>query len=229
MADPRSDIPQDPGRPAPRMQAPPFAVLLGPDYAGKSSALSRLERLAPHWRYLSVDDDRLAPEHGLLSRLRRSVVKDIAPNPDAWSPDFLTTVLQSAAVHLRDELLRGDPRVPVVIDSYYYKLLAKCRLAGAPDNALLDWWRGFPRPDRVVYLDVPPEITWRRSRRGAALNLLEHYGPRPEWDGFRRYQHDLAKTLRDEIQDLPVTVIDAVEHPERTAEAIRKALTHDLG
>ncbi|MGW1836515.1 hypothetical protein [Streptomyces sp. BBFR2] len=175
-----------------------------------------------------MDDDRLAPEHALIGRLRRNVVKDVAPHRGDWSPDFFATLVQTAVVHLRDELLRGDAGTPVVVDSYYYKLLAKCHLAGAGESPLLTWWRTFPRPSRVIYLDVPPETTWQRCGQGADLNILEHYGPRPGWDGFRRYQTDLAKVMRDEIQDLPVTVIEEMGRPEPTAEAIREVLTHEF-
>lgn len=175
-----------------------------------------------------MDDTRLAPEHALIGRLRRNVVKDVAPHQSAWSPEFFTTLVQTAVVHLRDQLLRIDAGTPVVVDSYYYKLLAKCRLAGAGESPLLDWWRTFPRPSRVIYLDVSPETTWQRSRQGADLNLLEHYGPQPDWDGFRRYQTDLAKVMRDEIQDLPVTVIEEMGRPEPTAAAIREVLTHEF-
>jgi thymidylate kinase len=176
-----------------------------------------------------VDDTRLAPEHALIGRLRRNVVKDVAPHRSAWSPEFLATLVQTAVVHLRDQLLRTDAGTPVVVDSYYYKLLAKCRLAGAGKSPLLAWWRTFPRPSRVIYLDVSPETAWQRSRQGADLNLLEHYGHRPDRDGFGRYQTDLAKVLRDEIQDLPVTVIEETDRPETTAAAIREVLTHEFG
>ena len=70
---------------------------------------------------------------------------------------------------------------------------------------------------------------WRRSRQGADLTPLEHYGPRPEWDGFRRSQEDWAKVMREEIHGLPVTVIEEQDHPARTAAAIREVLIHELG
>ncbi|BFV55541.1 hypothetical protein KCMC57_up06450 [Kitasatospora sp. CMC57] len=205
-----------------------FCVLVGPDYAGKSSALSRLRRSDLPWRILSVDDDQLAPEHALLARLRRDVVREVAGRAGAWSPDFLATMLQTAAVHLRDRLAE-QPATPTVVDSYYYKLLAKARLAGADGSALLGWWRTFPQPRRVLYLDVAPEVAWQRSGAGAALNRLEHYGELPNWDGFRRYQNDLAKTMHDEISHLPVTVVQQQDDPDLTAESIRKVLEDELG
>ncbi|KQV09892.1 MULTISPECIES: hypothetical protein [unclassified Kitasatospora] len=208
--------------------SPAFCVLVGPDYAGKSSALSRLRRSDRPWRTLSVDDDQLAPEHALLARLRRDVVREVAGQAGAWSPDFLVTMLQTAVVHLRDRLDEA-PATPTLVDSYYYKLLAKARLAGADGSALLGWWRSFPQPRRVLYLDVRPEVAWRRSSDGAALNCLEYYGDRPSWDSFRRYQSDLAKTMHDEISHLPVTVIEQQDDPDRTAESIRKVLADELG
>ncbi|MFG3053165.1 hypothetical protein ACGFZP_19745 [Kitasatospora sp. NPDC048239] len=207
---------------------PAFCVLLGPDYAGKSSAMSLLQGAESPWRTVSVDDDYLAPEHALLTQLRRNVVQEVAGRAGAWSPDFLATMLQTAVVHLRDQL-GDDPATPAVVDSYYYKFLAKCRLAGAHDSVLLSWWRSFPQPRRVVYLDVAPDSAWRRSGEGADLNCLEYYGDHPTWDGFSRYQTDLAKTMHDEIAHLPVTVIEAQERPEQTAAAIRKVLANEFG
>ncbi|MBL1103501.1 hypothetical protein JK361_02595 [Streptomyces sp. 5-8] len=207
----------------------PFCVLLGPDYAGKSSALDRLGRAVPGWRMLSLDDAHLGPEHAaLIGRLRRHAVQDVAARPGTWSPEFFASLLQTAVVHLRDQLDEGDPNTPMVVDSYYYKLLAKCRLAGAPDGPPLDWWRTFPQPRRIVYLDVRPETAWRRCGFGAELNVLEHYGPQPDWDGFRRYQSDLAKILHGEIQHLPVTVIPERDRPEQTVAEIREVLTREF-
>ncbi|WP_229848744.1 dTMP kinase [Streptomyces melanogenes] len=215
------------------LQAPAFCVLLGPDLAGKSSAMAALRQdPGPDvHRLVSADDAFLAPEHALIGRLRREVVRDVAAREEQWSPEFFAAMLQTAVLHLRDRLLDdgGGASAPAVVDSYYYKLLAKCRLAGVPENPMFAWWRSFPRPRRVIYLDVSPETAWRRSREGARLNRLEHYGEAPGLDGFLRYQADLDKVMREEIRDLPVTVIEEHTDPERTVAAIRKVLAHELG
>lgn len=207
---------------------PQFFVLLGPDYAGKSSVLAELRRMATPWRLVSLDDTFLAPEHALIGRLRRDVVKDVAPHETRWSLDFLAAMVNTAVVHLRDQLMNGDPLTPAVVDSYYYKFLAKCRLAGVPDEPLLTWWRSFPRPGRVIYLDVTPESAWRRSHDGAEVNCLEHYGPQPEPYGFKRYQTDLDRLVREEIRDLPVTVLAEQTDAARTAATVRELITHEL-
>lgn len=216
------------------LQAPAFCVLLGPDLAGKSSAMAAL-RQDPgprRHRLVSADDAFLDPEHALIGRLRREAVREVAAHEDQWSPEFFAAMLQTAVLHLRDRLLDdggAGAAAPAVVDSYYYKLLAKCRLAGVPENPMFTWWRSFPRPRHVIYLDVSPDTAWRRSGEGARLNRLEHYGEVPDRDGFQRYQTDLGKVMREEIRDLPMTVIEEHTDPERTVAAIRKVLAHELG
>ncbi|GGT00139.1 MULTISPECIES: hypothetical protein [Streptomyces] len=202
-----------------------FYVLLGPDGAGKSSVMAKLSAALPGWRTLSTDDELVAGRHGLITRLRRSVVEDVLPELGrAYSVDFLAHLLGTAVVHLRDQLERQDPRTPVLMDSYYYKILAKCRLAGLTTHPLYGWWRSFPQPRAVIYLDVSPETAWRRSGRGTRLNPLEHFGPRPEWFGFESYQKNLRKLMLEETGRLPVTVIEESTGTDTTVAAVRKAL-----
>jgi len=202
-----------------------FHVLLGPDGAGKSSVMERLTRTLPEWRLLSTDSAFVAPEHALISRLRRDLHDHLLPGlGTAYSADFLAGVLQTAVIHLRDQVQDSDPRVPLLVDSYYYKILAKCRMAGVQDSRLYSWWRSFPQPSRVVFLDVPPETAWRRRGDGTQLNVLEHDGEDGDWAGFERYQRNLRKTLLEETRDLPVTMLPQHPDADRAAEAVREVL-----
>lgn len=202
---------------------PPFCVLLGPDYAGKSTAMARLAETPAPWRIVSVDDAFLGPDHGLIGRLRRALVTETLPAlGTAYSPDFATALLQTAVVHLRDQV--AARREPVLVDSYYYKILAKCRLLGAEENPLFAWWRSFPQPALVVYLDVPPETAWRRAGDGRDLNALEHYGPEPHHDSFAAYQADLRKLMLEEVRHRPVRVVDGTAGVDATVRTIREVL-----
>lgn len=49
-----------------------------------------------------------------------------------------------AVLHLRDQVSARNTETPALVDSYYHKVLAKCRLAGLEDNPMLGWWRSFP-------------------------------------------------------------------------------------
>ncbi|MGW6910658.1 hypothetical protein [Streptomyces sp. NPDC054940] len=207
------------------MSERPFHVLLGPDGAGKSSVMGHLARQLPEWRMVSTDSAFVAPEHALIPRLRRDLMDRLLPGlGTAYSVDFLASVLQTAVVHLRDQVRDSDPGVPMLVDSYYYKILAKCRLAGVQDSRMYSWWRAFPRPSRVVFLDVPPETAWRRRGAGAELNALEHDGADGDWAGFERYQKNLRKLLLEEIRDLPVTMLPEHTGVDRAARAVREVL-----
>jgi thymidylate kinase len=110
------------------------------------------------------------------------------------------------------------------MDSYYYKILAKCRLAGLDEHPLYAWWRSFPQPRSLVYLDVTPETAWHRAEQGARLNPLEHAGPRPTWFGFESYQKNLGKLLTEEVGRLPVTVVGECATADTAAAAVREAI-----
>ncbi|MEV7293562.1 hypothetical protein ACIQ9K_26110 [Streptomyces microflavus] len=206
-------------------ECPPFHVLLGPDGAGKSSVMVEIATRLPGWRTLSTDHALLGPGHELVGTLRRHVVQDVLPHLGThYSTDFLASVLQTAVVHLKDELARHEAGVPLLIDSYYYKILAKCRLAGIRHNPMYDWWRSFPRPRSVVYVDVTPASAWRRSDDGARLNPLEYFGDHPAWLGFESYQTSLRKLMLEEVRDVPVTIIEEQPSAARAAEAVVKVL-----
>src|ERR1700738_4179512 len=55
------------------VDAPEFAVLLGSDFSGKSSALSELRVHSPTWRVVSTDRQFLDSRHGQIAVLRRTV------------------------------------------------------------------------------------------------------------------------------------------------------------
>ncbi|MFJ6676176.1 hypothetical protein ACIQMJ_34175 [Actinosynnema sp. NPDC091369] len=208
---------------------PDFVVLLGPDYAGKSSAMSELAVSGWPWRLVSVDDALLPPAYPVIAGLRRHLLRDVLSAPaGTYSPDFTASLLQTAAVHLRDRLVEpGDDR-PVLVDSYYYKLLAKCRLTGSPEHPLFAWWRSFPQPRGVVYLDVDPATAWSRSGAGAATNRLEHYGERVDEASFRAFQTDLRVAMLTEVRHLDLVEIQQQGSPADTADTVRKVLSDEF-
>ncbi len=201
---------------------PPFTVLLGPDHAGKSSALNEL---AASCEVVSVDDEFLSAEHGVVRGLKRTLVKEVLPLlDDVYTMDFALSVLQTAVVHLRDRLARCAGDRTVLVDSYYYKILAKCRLLTDEANPVFDWWRSFPRPERIVYLDVDPATAWRRCGRGAKANRLEHYGAEPAFPGFAAFQRDLGEVMLEEARDVPLTVVPEQHGVALTVASIREAM-----
>ena len=203
---------------------PDFYVLLGPDYAGKSTMLTALAGAG--WQCVSYDDNFVPADCPLILELRNTfVTRALRHVGTSYSPDFVLTLLQTSVVYLRDQILRADPDRPVIVDSYYYKILAKCLLKGLVNEQIFGWWRQFPQPRRVIYLDVSPENAWRRSGEGTRLNLFEHYGDNPNWAGFRRFQSDLAERMTAEVAGIPLTVVDDAE--DQLGRAVRAIARSD--
>jgi thymidylate kinase len=200
-------------------------VLLGPDYAGKSTIMAQLAGHADlDWRYASYDDRFLGEHDHLVRRLRDDVSDHLAELIGHCSTDFALTLVQSAVVFLRDSAVRLRADGPVLVDSYYYKFLAKCRLAGLVNEAFFDAWRAFPRPDRVLYLDVPPAVAWRRSGHGVRVNTWETGPGNAARDRFERFQSQLRAQLLAETAGVPTTVLDGDTDRDAAAVAVEKLL-----
>lgn len=201
-------IPHDPAA-----GGPGFWTLLGPDFAGKSTVLDRLHD--DHgWRVVSYDD-RYLENDPLIGRLRRHWVDDAFVRAgQRYSPELVLSVLHTIVLHLRDRLAEGAGEDRVIVDSYFYKLLAKCRLLGVRHDPTFDHWRSFPKPRGVLYLDVPPEIAWVRSGHGARLNAFEQHPGTAGPEGFVRLQSQLREAALEEVGDIPVTVVDGSADPD---------------
>lgn len=206
--------------------SPAFSVLLGPDYAGKSSVVRALA--ADGWHCVSYDREFVEPECSLVDDLRDGFVTRALPGMgSAYSADFLITLLQTSVVYLRDHTLRAAPGRQVITDSYYYKVLAKCVLKGLVNESIFAWWRSFPPPTRVIYLDVDPETAWLRSGEGLRLNPFEYYGEAPTREGFHRFQADLRRLMLREVGPLPVNVLTASGGVGQAVDEIRRITRRD--
>ena len=209
-----------------RDATPLFSVLLGPDYAGKSSVISDLSSRG--WRCVSYDDALVPEECSLINDLRDEfITRALRGLGDQYSSDFIVTLLQASVVYLRDQILKAAADQPVIVDSYYYKILAKGMLTGLVNEEMFAWWRSFPRPRQVIYLDVDSEIAWRRSGNGAQLNRFEYYwdrhdGGRPRPEDFHRFQTDLRSLMLAEVGTVPLTVLSGRHGVEQLADTVER-------
>lgn len=203
--------------------APVFWTLVGPDGSGKSTVLDLLHR-KHGWRVISYDDEYLGG-YPLIRTLRERWIPDAFLRcGERYTSELVLAALHPIVLHLRDEVARSTGDEPVIVDSYYYKLLAKCSLLGVRHQPTFDIWRSFPQPTGVFWLDVPPTLAWQRSGYGRHVNPFEHYGAAPDQFGFVRLQSDLRAAVLAELPGIPVTDIDGRGTPEALVSAIRRAV-----
>jgi thymidylate kinase len=181
-----------------------FWVLLGTDYCGKSAVLNELQArdgdgdVVP----VSYDSDLVTDdEYRALTPLPEVAARAFA---GGHSPEYILSLINVGVAYHRDRVFRAPPGRALLIDSYYYKFLAKCRLFGLADWPWPQYWRSLPQPAGVVFLDVDPATAWRRAGEGAQLNPLEHYGPAPDERTFTRFQRDLRGELLASVRHLRV-------------------------
>lgn len=96
---------------APAITPAAFSVVLGPDYAGKTTLLTEMAALG--MQCVSYDKEFVGRDTALINDLREAFLKRaLRAAGDVYSSDFVVTRLQTSVVYLRDQMLRaaGDRR-----------------------------------------------------------------------------------------------------------------------
>jgi thymidylate kinase len=188
------------------------------------SRISAASRRSPG-RFVSYDDALLSKEFSLVGILREAFARTtVTTTGSAYSPEFLTILFHAYIVFLRDRILASDCATPIIVDSYYYKILAKCRLARFVNDTVFGWWRSFPQPAHVIYLDVDIDEAWSRSGEGKSLNALEYYGDTPTRAGFERFQSDLQAAMLREVEGLDLKRLRLSGNLHNVANTIEKII-----
>ncbi|WP_230646898.1 hypothetical protein [Bradyrhizobium sp. Leaf401] len=142
----------------------------------------------------------------------------------AYSDELLLSVFHVYMVYLRDRIMASAQDRPIIVDSYYYKLWAKCVLLGFVNESIFSLWRSLPRPTYIIYLDIDPELAWRRSSLGRALNRMEYYGSTPSRHGFDKFQLELRDLMLKEVLGISCTRVEVSSDQQPTVEQVERLL-----
>jgi dTMP kinase len=192
-----------------------FIVLDGVDGCGKTTQAVRLVRTLRAESQREVLHLR-EPGSTRLGEALRELVLD----PEgAMSPAVETLLFAAARRQMLDEvvapaLARG---AAVVVERFHASTFAYQVAAGGLSEEdvllVLERFAGSPRPDRVLVLDLPPEVARSRASARAASDRIEAKGltfQKKVAQGFRRYA-ELAKD---------VVLLDAGGSEDQVAERI---------
>ena len=149
------------------LRLPLFLVFEGIDGSGKSTLSSMVHR---HYLDRGVPAVRLAEPTGgeWGGRIRELLQSGSAPPPEEQLRLFILDRDQDVRFNIRPALEKGEM---IILDRYYYSNAAYQGAAGLDADRIIDEnrKRGFPGPDRVYLVDLPPRTALERVRgRGGA-------------------------------------------------------------
>ncbi|GAA2280242.1 hypothetical protein GCM10010402_41240 [Actinomadura luteofluorescens] len=171
-----------------------FMVLTGIDGSGKSSLLSLIaiaSLTTAGWRDLRHHElpAVMAPDEPTL------IKNSMSSLPRAM---FIGGHIVAQYEHLvRPQLELG---VDVLLDSYWYKVMAKEHILGTSHPILADLCGALPVPDAVILLEVDPRVAYLRKRD--SLTSYECMGT-TDMKGFIRFQGRLRDRLEEELAGHP--------------------------
>ncbi|MEO3809588.1 hypothetical protein ABGB17_11360 [Sphaerisporangium sp. B11E5] len=173
-----------------------FMVLAGIDGSGKSSVLSRLDvhgLLTTNWCELRGHQETAA-----LAPRNPTGVKNRLP------PLSRAMFIGGHLVAQYEQLVRPSVEAghSVLLDSYYYKVLAKELVLRASHPSLAELCAELPEPDCVIFVDVPPQVSFRRKDgRVSSYERFMRDSPHQDYVTFQSMVRDIIMRRVTEVPD----------------------------
>lgn len=185
--------------------------ITGPDGSGKTTVLNALLEKYKGYRECSIWDALEHPDSNLFaSKL------DVDNYLSSLTTDARVFFLAHALRYSIDLGMQADEDV-LLLNGYYYKYFVSEAANGA-ESELLEYIKStFPKPELVVYLDVPVEITTNRKKR---FSRYECGGVEmPDASKFEEFQKRCAIEWTKEIQ-ASWKVVDATSQVNEVVERV---------
>lgn len=188
-----------------------FFCILGGDGSGKTTLLNALALRCPEivtvsWKRLSAVTvlPDLLPGLSPPETLRR-----LGPRSRAAMFCYLASL--EFEMIIEPALKAGKT---VVVDSYWYKFVAKMRVLNMAAPFLYPVVQSLPHPDRIIFLDTPVELALERK---SDMNFFDCNG---DIANFLTFQRALSETMLGFVESLPLSRIDGRARPEAILERV---------
>lgn len=131
--------------------------ITGPDGSGKTTLIKALRSVFPEFEESTVWDALDHPEIKLFSSK-----KDIDNYLGLMSANARLMFLAHALKFATDESLNTESET-VILNGYFYKYFVSEAARGSDRDLLSCLEKSFPKPDLVIYLDTPLDVTADRK------------------------------------------------------------------
>lgn len=208
----------------------PFLVVEGIDGAGKSTVCRIVaERLRG---FVAMSNKSICDEPDWAVDTMHRLAGLIWPRTDTDYDHLLPAAywlhLQAAWYAVLSDLVitpRRKGGQSIVVDGWYYKLVAKLALRGFNRAQLDRAFEHVAQPDQVALLSVQPDVVWDRPRDFRLTELgLHHPDEYPELgrESFIDYQTRIAAELAELARRHGWTVVPvtSTDTPQATAATI---------
>ncbi len=183
-------------------------VLLGSDFSGKTTLLNKI-KLSGNPIVCGGPEEILASDStGTLMHLMGLFNKHVQNADSSFSQDFILTSFQMYLVGMKNWIEQQPRGSCVLIDSYFYKVLAKCRIKNWKEDHIFEYWRSFEKPETVFWLNTPVTILWQRVSQQKSINKLESFSYNTKNEqAFQSFQELLRQKIKEEVTGIPLVEV----------------------
>jgi len=195
-----------------------FFVLLGGDGVGKSTTLSLINKEG--WKVVSYSQEHVPGNYVAVSSIAKTVRDKAIPQFATFSSEFRSAYYHLFVAYLHDVVEKALAESHVLCDSYYYKFLAKEQV-NRGNARVLSVWRTLRKPDKIIFLDLAPEVAFERVTKVRILQKNElNLNADPSKNSFVQFQTQLVQQMLTECADVPIDFVDTAYPPKKVAEQV---------
>jgi len=197
-------------------------VLLGGDGVGKSTTLSLINKAG--WKIVSYSQEHVPSNYTAVNSIAKTVRDEAIPEFTTFSSEFRSAYYHLFVAYLQDVVEKALSVSNVLCDSYYYKFLAKEQV-NKGDARVLSIWRTLRKPDKVIFLNLAPEVAYSRVIKIRKLQKNElALNSDSCRSNFVNLQTKLTRHILAECTGIPIDFVSTMQPAKKVAEQVMSKL-----